>query len=206
MSAENKKNRPESPREKEIGELITRPDEIKLDVSVEGASLQTPLSQEEQIREVIERLVSMTKNYTLGLDSDKADVHQLLAYLNENFSCDRPLETTDLDPGRSLKKSVKKMLFPIMYNTLQILFKRQREFNGELVKLLNRFSEVFGNQRDFNMEIIKNQERFIEHYRMMEQMDRRIDDFFGYITRVTVLEEEVEELQSRLGLLEQQKK
>jgi hypothetical protein len=176
--------------------------------SRDGADLTVPLSQEEMIQSLLYRLENMAKSYTIGLDDSNRSFFDSLAFINENFFFDRPLTPQDFASGgfNSFKQRTKAAFLPFLQNILRVIFERQRGFNGELVKILNRLTETFGRQRDFNMDLIKFCERMIEHYRLMESMERRLDDFFSYTVRIAVLEEEVEILKEKVVALETQEK
>ncbi|MBN2384881.1 hypothetical protein JXQ70_18565 [bacterium] len=179
-------------------------DTDNLAFSSEGADLAVPPSREEIVRSMIARIEKMTGTYTLGLTTSQTEIFEHLRFLNDNFFFDRPVTDSELTgPEKNpLKASMKKTLFPVLRNALGLIFERQRSFNGELVKLLNRLLEVAGNQRDFNMDLIKFCERTIDHYRLMEGLERRFDDYFAYLTRLSVLEEDMIILQKRVSELE----
>ncbi|MFC1850299.1 hypothetical protein ACFL27_08920 [candidate division CSSED10-310 bacterium] len=180
--------------------------ENRLNISSDGAVLTPPPSQEEIIMSLEERLHKMTSAYTLGLEETKSDFFDCLKYLNEHFYFDRPpdFQVEKDDPKGSLKLTVKKHIFPLIRSSMNTIFERQRLFNAELVKLLNHLTEVLGNQRDYNMDVMKFCERMIDHYRTMEQMERRLDDFFCYATRIAILEEDMELLKEKIDSLEKQ--
>lgn len=185
--------------------LQSNSNEETLQKSFAGASLEVPLSQGEIIEKFCSRLEEMNTRYKLGLDTDQQDIFESLQYLNDNFFFDRPLSNEEIqkDAENSLKSGLRKTLFPVIKNVLHIVFERQRGFNAELVKFLNRLTEVVGHQRDFNMDVIKFCERMIDHYRIMEEMERKLDDFFAFTPRISVLEDEIETLKERLSNLEE---
>lgn len=163
-----------------------------------------PSSRADIVQQLIKRIDKMSSNYTLGLETTQSMVYENLQYLNDNFFFDRPVSETEFNSPNSgvLKATFKKKLFPILKSTLNILLERQRIFNSELVKLLNGLVEVLGNQRDFNLDVIQSCERIIEHYRLLETIERRFDDYYVYATRLAVAEEEIELLSNRVAILE----
>lgn len=174
-------------------------------VSSDGADLTVPRSQEEKIRELLDRLQGMTNGYALHLDKPDDDYFRSLAFLNEHFFLDRPVSIEEIREKTSSnsRTRVRHYAVKVLKNLLSIIFERQRNFNAETVKTINRITETFGHQRDFNMDVIKFCERMIDHYRLMEDTERRLDDFFTAIVRIGVLEDDIEDIRRRLKNLEQ---
>jgi len=175
-------------------------------VADENAPDRTTQMTAAKIRQQLhDRLEKLTREYTLGLDTQQADIFNHLQFLNENFFFDRPIETSELAASdrNPLTAAVVKTVFPLLRRTLSVVFARQRGFNGELVKLLNRLFEVLGNQRDYNRELISFCERTIEHSTQFDVLEKRLDDYFSYVTRVALAEEDIASLRKRVDQIEQ---